>query len=80
MTALETAGSGITCNAVCPGWVLTPREFVCLFVCVLCRRTSNVREDFVILGKVSPYQLLQLSKHRLMLLPKIKALALKKLR
>ena len=22
--ALETAGSGITCNAVCPGWVLTP--------------------------------------------------------
>ena len=23
-TALETAGSGITCNAICPGWVLTP--------------------------------------------------------
>ena len=22
-TALETAGSGVTCNAVCPGWVLT---------------------------------------------------------
>ena len=22
--ALETAGSGITCNAICPGWVLTP--------------------------------------------------------
>jgi 3-hydroxybutyrate dehydrogenase len=22
--ALETAGSGVTCNAVCPGWVLTP--------------------------------------------------------
>ncbi|MES3023469.1 MAG: 3-hydroxybutyrate dehydrogenase [Pseudomonadota bacterium] len=22
--ALETAGAGITCNAVCPGWVLTP--------------------------------------------------------
>jgi 3-hydroxybutyrate dehydrogenase len=22
--ALETASSGITCNAVCPGWVLTP--------------------------------------------------------
>ena len=22
--ALETAGSGISCNAVCPGWVLTP--------------------------------------------------------
>jgi 3-hydroxybutyrate dehydrogenase len=21
---LETAGSGVTCNAVCPGWVLTP--------------------------------------------------------
>ena len=21
---LETAGSGITCNAICPGWVLTP--------------------------------------------------------
>lgn len=22
--ALETAGSGITCNAICPGWVFTP--------------------------------------------------------
>jgi 3-hydroxybutyrate dehydrogenase len=24
VTALETAGQGITCNAICPGWVLTP--------------------------------------------------------
>lgn len=24
VTALETAGSGITCNTICPGWVLTP--------------------------------------------------------
>ena len=24
VTALETAGSGITCNALCPGWVKTP--------------------------------------------------------
>ncbi len=24
VVGLETAGSGITCNAVCPGWVLTP--------------------------------------------------------
>jgi 3-hydroxybutyrate dehydrogenase len=24
VTALETAGSGITCNAICPGWTLTP--------------------------------------------------------
>ena len=24
VTALETAHSGITCNAICPGWVLTP--------------------------------------------------------
>jgi 3-hydroxybutyrate dehydrogenase len=24
VTALETAGTGITCNALCPGWVLTP--------------------------------------------------------
>jgi len=23
-TALETAGTGVTCNAICPGWVLTP--------------------------------------------------------
>lgn len=22
--ALESAGSGVTCNAICPGWVLTP--------------------------------------------------------
>src|SRR5512145_463336 len=24
VVALETARSGITCNAICPGWVLTP--------------------------------------------------------
>ena len=24
VVALETAGMGITCNAICPGWVLTP--------------------------------------------------------
>ncbi len=24
VTALENAASGITCNAICPGWVLTP--------------------------------------------------------
>jgi 3-hydroxybutyrate dehydrogenase len=24
VVGLETAGSGVTCNAVCPGWVLTP--------------------------------------------------------
>jgi len=24
VTALETAGQNITCNAICPGWVLTP--------------------------------------------------------
>ncbi|WP_162598185.1 SDR family oxidoreductase, partial [Pseudomonas aeruginosa] len=24
VTALENATSGITCNAICPGWVLTP--------------------------------------------------------
>jgi 3-hydroxybutyrate dehydrogenase len=23
-TALETAQTGVTCNAICPGWVLTP--------------------------------------------------------
>ncbi len=24
VTALELAKTGITCNAICPGWVLTP--------------------------------------------------------
>lgn len=24
VVALETAGKGVTCNAICPGWVLTP--------------------------------------------------------
>jgi 3-hydroxybutyrate dehydrogenase len=24
VTALETAGTGVTCNAICPGWVKTP--------------------------------------------------------
>jgi 3-hydroxybutyrate dehydrogenase len=24
VVALETASTGVTCNAVCPGWVLTP--------------------------------------------------------
>ena len=26
VVALETAGTGVTCNAVCPGWTLTPCE------------------------------------------------------
>ena len=24
VTALDAAGTGVTCNAICPGWVLTP--------------------------------------------------------
>lgn len=24
VVALETAGTGVTCNAICPGWVMTP--------------------------------------------------------
>jgi 3-hydroxybutyrate dehydrogenase len=24
VVALETANNGVTCNAICPGWVLTP--------------------------------------------------------
>jgi 3-hydroxybutyrate dehydrogenase len=24
VTALDTAGTGVTANAICPGWVLTP--------------------------------------------------------
>ena len=24
VVALEAAGTGVTCNAICPGWVLTP--------------------------------------------------------
>jgi 3-hydroxybutyrate dehydrogenase len=24
VVAIETANSGVTCNAICPGWVLTP--------------------------------------------------------
>src|SRR5262249_45015815 len=24
VTAIETANQGVTCNAICPGWVLTP--------------------------------------------------------
>ena len=24
VTGLETARTGVTCNAICPGWVLTP--------------------------------------------------------
>ena len=27
VVALETAKTGVTCNAVCPGWVETPREY-----------------------------------------------------
>ena len=26
VVALETAGTGVTCNAICPGFVLTPRK------------------------------------------------------
>ena len=27
VVALETAGTGVTCNAICPGWVLTPCKY-----------------------------------------------------
>jgi NAD(P)-dependent dehydrogenase (short-subunit alcohol dehydrogenase family) len=29
VVALETAGSGVTANAICPGWVLTPLGSIC---------------------------------------------------
>lgn len=39
VVALETAGTGVTCNTVCPGWVLTPCELLCtvwLYAYTLC--------------------------------------------
>ena len=41
--ALETAHSGITCNAICPGWVRTP--LVEKQIEVLSRNTGNSLED-----------------------------------
>ncbi len=45
VVAQEVAGTGVTCNSVCPGWVLTPlveKQIQLRFVCFLvCHRNGN---------------------------------------
>lgn len=54
VTALETATSGVTCNAICPGWVLTPLVQQQVDVKASTLKISNEEAQKVLLGEKEP--------------------------
>ncbi|MBI1272886.1 MAG: 3-hydroxybutyrate dehydrogenase [Alphaproteobacteria bacterium] len=54
VVALETAGSGITCNAICPGWVLTPLVQKQVDAIAERKKTSNEEATMELLGEKQP--------------------------
>lgn len=54
VTALETATTGITCNAICPGWVLTPLVQKQVDAKALALGISNDDAKKVLLGEKEP--------------------------
>ena len=54
VTALENASSGITCNAICPGWVLTPLVQKQVDAKAAALGVSNDAAIKVILGEKEP--------------------------
>ena len=54
VTALETATTGITCNAICPGWVLTPLVQKQVNAKAVLLGISNDAAIKVILGEKEP--------------------------
>lgn len=56
VTALETATSGITCNAICPGWVLTPLVQKQVDAKALALNISNDEAKKLLLGEKEPSQ------------------------
>ncbi len=54
VTALENATSGITCNAICPGWVLTPLVQKQVDAKAAALGLSNEEAKKVLLGEKEP--------------------------
>jgi 3-hydroxybutyrate dehydrogenase len=54
VTALENATSGVTCNAICPGWVLTPLVQKQVDAKALALGLSNEEAKRLLLGEKEP--------------------------
>ena len=54
VTALENATSGVTCNAICPGWVLTPLVQKQVDARALAAGISNAAATAQLLGEKEP--------------------------
>ncbi len=54
VTALETATTGVTCNAICPGWVLTPLVQKQVDAKAAALGLSNEEAKNVLLGEKEP--------------------------
>ncbi len=54
VTALETATTGVTCNAICPGWVLTPLVQKQIDAKAAQLKVSNDEAVKVLLGEKEP--------------------------
>ena len=54
VTALENATSGVTCNAICPGWVLTPLVQKQVDAKAAAMGLSNVEATKLLLGEKEP--------------------------
>ena len=54
VTALENATSGVTCNAICPGWVLTPLVQKQVDAKAAALKISNEEAKKVLLGEKEP--------------------------
>lgn len=54
VTALETAPTGVTCNAICPGWVLTPLVQKQVDARAAALGISNEEAKKVLLGEKEP--------------------------
>ncbi len=54
VTALETATTGVTCNAICPGWVLTPLVQKQVDAKAAALKISNDEATKLLLGEKEP--------------------------
>ncbi|MCD8514594.1 MAG: 3-hydroxybutyrate dehydrogenase [Burkholderiaceae bacterium] len=54
VTALETATTGVTCNAICPGWVLTPLVQKQVDIKAAALGVSNEEAKKILLGEKEP--------------------------
>ncbi len=54
VTALENATTGVTCNAICPGWVLTPLVQKQVDAKAAARGISNAEATKLLLGEKEP--------------------------